>query len=196
MKSYCPFDEKVWCSELTQPQDGLTHWCLDLRDDSRTFGLSSSQGLRLDNAATTPVLRRQERHNKLTTTALIRPGLKIAVCNTTRGGDMCAHIRNTLPQAEPAGIHCFYRKAVLILMFTLKSEVTAVFIFCSGRQLENRTKKEWSLWFPDTILLSIVGSPTGTEALWVRLRPLINAIVSERRHVCRVAWSAFYHAAQ
>ena len=61
---------------------------------------------RLDDAATTPVLRRRERHNEVNSrsfntanTALI----KMAVRNTTRGQHTRTHIQQTLPQAQLAG---------------------------------------------------------------------------------------------
>jgi len=59
----------------------------------------------------------------------------------------------------------FLKKSCFNFDVHVKERSESVIFFCGGRQLENRTEKERSLWFPGTILLLIVGSPIGTEAL-------------------------------
>ena len=57
----------------------------------------------------------------------------------------------------------FQKKSCFNFDVHIKERNESDIFFCGGRQLENRTEKERSLWFPRAILLLIDGSPTGTE---------------------------------
>jgi len=59
----------------------------------------------------------------------------------------------------------FQKKSCFNFDVHVKERSESEIFFCRGRQLENRSEKERSLWFPGAILLLIVGSLTGTEAL-------------------------------
>jgi len=59
----------------------------------------------------------------------------------------------------------FQKKSCFNFHVHVKEQSESDIFFRGGVQLENRTEQERSLWFPGAILLLIVGSPTGTEAL-------------------------------
>jgi len=52
----------------------------------------------------------------------------------------------------------FQKKSCFNFDVHVKERSESAIFFCGGRQLENRTKKERSLWLPIAILLLIVGS--------------------------------------